>query len=105
MIDTIAMLREELATMLAEAPLPPVPAEQLHPPVDVSPRAQKTRAILRIANIHGWHDAITHFLEMKQVPYLSDLTLPQLDDLLDRMNGYVDAAETGCSLPECLPAS
>lgn len=104
MIDPVALLREELATMLAEAPLPPAATEQLHPPVDMSPRAQKMRAIVRIANIYGWHEAITHFLDTKGVPYLSDLTLPQLDDLLARMNGYVDAAETGCSLADCLPA-
>ena len=63
------------------------------------------RAILRIANAHGWQDAITHFLETKRVSHLSDLSSTQLDDLLDRMHGYVDAAETGSSLPDCLPAS
>lgn len=99
-------LREELARILAEAP-PPVapPADVDFRPVDVSPRAKAMRSILRIANAHGWQDAITHFLETKSVSYLSDLTDPQLDDLLDRMNGYVDAAETGSSLPDCLPAS
>ena len=90
--------------MLAESPLPPAASDELHTPVDVSPRAQKMRAIVRIANIYGWHEAITHFLSTKSVSYLSDLTLPQLDDLLERMNGYVDAAETGCSLVDCLPA-
>lgn len=105
MKDTVALLREELATMLAESPLPPAAPEPLHPPVDMSPRAQKMRAIVRIANIYGWHEGITHFLDTKRVSYLSDLTMPQLDYLLGRMQGYVDAAETGCSLPECLPAS
>lgn len=42
---------------------------------------------------------------MKGVPYLSDLSDPQLDDLLGRMNGYVDAAEIGASLTDYLPAS
>ena len=105
-MDPMALLREELATMLAESPLPPIEApDQSFPPVDVSPRARKTRAILRIADRYGWQSAITHFLETKGRSYLSDLTLPQLDDLLDRMEGYVDAAETGCCLPDCLPAS
>lgn len=63
------------------------------------------RSIIRIADMYGWHSAITHFLDLKGVPYMSDLTLPQLDDLLDRMHGYVDAAETGSSLPDCLPAN
>lgn len=98
-------LREELAAILAEAP-PPSPAayEADFPPVDVSPRARKMRGIMRIADRHGWHSAITHFLETRSVSYLSDLTEPQLEDLLDRMHGYVDAAETGASLEDCLPA-
>jgi len=61
--------------------------------------------IMVIANAHSWQIAVTHFLMTKGVPYLSDLTDPQLDDLLDRMQGYVDAAETGSSLAEALPAS
>lgn len=58
-----------------------------------------------IANTYGWQIAVTHFLMTRGVPYLSDLTDPQLEDLLDRMRGYVDAAETGSSLPDCLPAN
>lgn len=72
--------------------------------VDVSPRAQKMHEIMCIANAHSWQIAVRHFLMTKGVGYLSDLTDPQLDDLLDRMQGYVDAAETGASLPDCLPA-
>jgi len=56
--------------------------------------------IMVIANAHSWQIAVTHFLMTKGVPYLSDLTDPQLDDLLDRMQGYVDAAETGASLAD-----
>lgn len=73
-------------------------------PLDVSERARKTHEIMVIANTYGWQIAITHFLMTKGVPCLSDLTDPQLDDLLDRMHGYVDAAEIGASLPDCLPA-
>ena len=91
--------------MLAESPLPPASAEaDLHPPVDVSPRAVAMRAITRIADCYGWRSAITHYLETRGKTYLSDLSQPQLDDLLDRMQGYVDAAEIGASLPDCLPA-
>ena len=57
-----------------------------------------------IANQYGWQIAVTHFLLTKGVPYLSDLSDPQLDDLLNRMDGYVDAAEVGASLEGCLPA-
>jgi len=74
-------------------------------PIDVSDRAQKMHKIMMIANAYGWQIAITHFLMMKGVPYLSDLTAPQIDDLLERMEGYVDAASMGCSLADCLPAS
>lgn len=74
-------------------------------PIDVSDRARKMHSIMAIANAHGWQIAVTHFLLTKSVPYLSDLTDPQIDDLLDRMHGYVDAAETGCSLEHYLPAS
>ncbi len=74
-------------------------------PIDVSDRARKLHEIMTIANIYNWQIAITHFLMTKGAPYLSDLTDPQVDDLLDRMHGYVDAAEMGASLPDCLPAS
>ncbi|QTK37296.1 hypothetical protein [Xanthomonas citri] len=104
-MDAIALLREDLATMLAESGLPSAdPLDQLHPPVDTSPRARKVRSIIRIADLYGWHSAITHFLDMKRASYLSDLTMPQLDDLLGRMQGYVDAAEIGASLPDYAPA-
>jgi len=72
--------------------------------VDVSPRAQKMHEIMCIANAHNWQIAVRHFLMTKGVGYMSDLSDPQLDDLLDRMLGYVDAAEMGASLPDCLPA-
>lgn len=73
--------------------------------VDFSPRARKVHEIMHIANTHNWQIAVRHFLMTRGVGYLSDLSDPQLDDLLDRMHGYVDAAETGASLPDCLPAS
>lgn len=84
---------------------PALPDWTTFQPIDVSARARKMHAIMSIANSHGWQIAVTHFLIMKGVPYMSELTEPQLDDLLDRMQGYVDAAETGCSLQDCLPAS
>lgn len=75
------------------------------PALDTSPRAVKTRAILRIAQTYGWQSAIAHFLDTRKAAYLSDLTDPQIDDLMDRMDGYVDAAMTGCSLEDCFPAT
>ena len=80
-------------------------SEQLIEPFrDTAPRAIKTRAILRIAQSYGWQSAIAHFLDTRGVAYLSDLSDPQLDDLHQRMEGYVDAAQTGCSLCDDLPA-
>lgn len=102
-LDPIAL--KSLALELAAAMPPPPPVPMALQPTDVSPRAIKIRRIERIARCYEWPDAIPHFLEMKGVPYLTDLTDPQIDDLLDRMEGYVDAAETGCSLPNCLPAN
>lgn len=61
--------------------------------------------IMVIANRYGWQIAVTNFLITKSAPYLSDLTDPQLDDLLSKMHGYVDAAETGASLPDYIPAT
>lgn len=99
---------DELTTMLADAgatPSPPVAmpgyGDQL---LDQTPRARKCREITRIANMYRWQEAITLFLDSRGAEHLSDLTDPQVDDLLDRMHGYVDAAETGCSLVTDLPA-
>ncbi|MCU1139470.1 hypothetical protein [Stenotrophomonas maltophilia] len=101
-LDPIAL--KTLAIELAAA-LPPAPPDSnVGAPLDRSPRARKIRAIQRIADAHCWHSAITHFLDLKDAEYISDLTDPQLDDLLDRMNGYVDAASMGCSLADSLPA-
>lgn len=100
------LLRDEIAAIIAEAvAAPPIPADVEFVPIDVSDRAQKMRAIIRIANMHGWHSAIVMFLESRGQSHIGDLTDPQLDDLVDRMNGYVDAAEMGCSLSDCLPAT
>lgn len=102
-LDPVAL--KSLALELAAA-MPPTPDSAIdYPAVDVSPRGKMMTKIIRIADRHGWHSAITHFLQTKGVPYLSDLNELQLEDLLDRMDGYVDAAETGCSLADCLPAS
>ena len=87
----------------AEEPPLRLPDWTTHQPVDVSERALKMHKIMVIANTYSWQIAITHFLITKGVPYLSDLTDPQLDDLLGRMHGYVDAVETGASLTD-LPA-
>lgn len=67
-------------------------------------RARKTREILRIADRHGWHSAVTHFLDTRGAEKFGDLSDPQLDDLLNRMQGYVDAAQTGCDPSDALPA-
>jgi len=101
-LDPISL--KTLAIELAAA-LPPVPPDaHMGAPLDTSPRARRIRAIQRIADTYGWHSAITHFLDLKCACYLSDLTDPQLDDLHQRMHGYIDAAEMGCSLADCLPA-
>ncbi len=96
------MLHDELVAILKEAA--PTAATVDFEPVDISRRAITMRAILRIADTYNWRSAITHYLETRGTAFLSDLTQPQLDDLLDRMHGYVDAAEMGASLPDCLPA-
>lgn len=94
-----------LAIELAAAIPPAPPSDMQDRPIDVSERARAIRAIQRIAHAHHWEDAITHFLETRGAQYMSDLSMPQLSDLLDRMHGYVDAAETGCSPANCLPAT
>jgi len=99
-------LRDEIAAIIADAvQANPVPADIQFDAIDVSPRAQTMRAIIRIANAHGWHSAIVMFLESRGESHIADLSEPQLEDLLDRMQGCVEAAEMGCSLADCLPAS
>ena len=99
---TLKSLALELAAAMPPSPLDSDPTG---PVLDQSPRARRMRAITRIADRHSWHCAITHFLDTRGASYMSDLTDPQLEDLLDRMEGYVDAAETGSSLSDCLPAT
>lgn len=101
----LRLVGQESAPPAEAAPTNTLPDLAAHEAVDVSPRAMKMHEISMIAAANGWKLAITHFLRLKGVPYMSDLTDPQLDDLLGRMQGYVDAAEMGCSLPDCLPAA
>jgi hypothetical protein len=102
-LDAVAL--KSLALELAAA-MPPTPDIAIdYPAVDVSPKGMKVTEIIRIADRYSWHSAITHFLQTKGVPYLGDLSPTQVDDLHQRMLGYVDAAETGCSLEDCLPAT
>lgn len=100
-LDPIAL--KTLAIELASALPPAAPDSGAASPLDLSPRAKTMRAIQRIADSYGWHSAITHFLDMKDAEYVSDLSNPQLADLHERMVGYVDAAEMGCSLADSLP--
>ncbi len=83
------------------AAMPPPLAEQGR---DMSPRARKCRQIQRIADQYHWQCAIEHFLDMKGAMYLSDLTEIQVEDLLERMHGYVDGAMCGHDLPDSPPA-
>lgn len=102
-LDPIAL--KTLALELAAA-MPPTPIADIdYPAVDVSPRAVKMTRVIRIANTYNWPDAIPHFLRSRGVSHILDLSDTQLDDLEDRMDGYVDAAMTGSSLEDCLPAS
>lgn len=102
-LDPIAL--KTLAIELAAAMPPTEPCDIDYPAVDVSPRAIKMARVVRIANQYNWPDAIPHYLRSRGVSHLSDLSDPQLDDLCDRMDGYVDAAMTGASLEDCLPAT
>ena len=102
-LDPIAL--KTLAIELAAAMPPTPPSDIDYPPVDISERAIKMTKIIRIANYYNWPDAIPHFLRSRGVPHIFDLNDTQLDDLEGRMDGYVDAAMTGCSLADCLPAS
>lgn len=102
-LDAIAL--KTLAIELAAAMPPSSDCDIDYPAVDISPRAIKMTGIIRIAQSYNWPDAIPHFLRSRGVSHLSDLSTAQLDDLQDRMDGYVDAAMTGCSLADCLPAS
>lgn len=101
---SLKLVEPESAQSARPAPAVALPDLATHEAVDVSPRAIKMHEIMRIAHAHGWQIAVRHFLMTKGVGYVSDLTDPQLDDLLDRMHGYVDAAEMGACMPDCLPA-
>lgn len=57
-----------------------------------------------IALAYGWHDVVAHYLDTRGVGYLADLSLPQLEDLASRLEGYLDALEHGHSPPDHPPA-
>lgn len=74
---------------------------QLLPALEQTPRARKQRAINRISGRYQWGpETVAHFLDMKGVPYLADLSDPQLDDLFERMCAYEDSAINGWSSPD-----
>jgi len=100
MFDQVKL--KALAIELSAAMPPPPESLQER---DVSPRARRMRQIQRIADQYRWQEAINHFLDSRGACYMTDLTDPQLSDLLDRMEGYVDAAMCGHDLPDSLPAS
>ena len=103
-LDKVAL--KSLALELAAAMPPPRRSEDaVLPQVDVSPRAKATRAILRIADLYGWHGAVIDFLQDRSASYLSDLTDDQLRELLGVMESFVDIADTGSCRPDCLAAS
>ena len=101
-LDPVSLKALAMELAASMPPCPPSPGEGA---TDVSPRGIKIARIERLARRYEWPDAIPHFLQTKCVPYITDLTDPQLEDLLQRMEGYVDAAEMGCSLADCLPAT
>lgn len=76
------------------------------PDVDTSPRGIQTRAIKRIMHAYPWGaDAVRFFLDTRGLAYISELNDTQLDDLQYRMDGYVDAAMTGCDSIDAPPAT
>lgn len=80
-------------------------AEHLQAPcLDTSPRATQIRAILRIAQNYGWQSAVAQFLDAHGVGAIAHLPDDLLEALHHRMEAYVDAAMTGCSPKDILPA-
>ncbi len=68
------------------------------PALDPSPRARMERAVNWVAARFAWGpETVAHFLDTRGVAYLSDLSMPQLEDLLERMQAYEDAAAHGHS--------
>lgn len=80
-------------------------AEQLVPPaLDTSPSARLIREILRIAQTYGWQPAVAAYLDARGLGSLASLTESELEELADRMAGYVEAAQYGCDPFDALPA-
>lgn len=79
-------------------------AHMLAAPLEQSERARQIRAINRIALTYSWQSAVAHFLDTRGAGYLSELSDPQVEDLHDRMLGYLDGAMTACDSEDALPA-
>ena len=73
-------------------------------PLEQTPRARAEREILRIAWTYGWQPAVSRYLDAQAAPSLSALTDDQVEQLLERMQRYLDCAMTAGDFDEALPA-
>lgn len=72
--------------------------------IDQSVRARTIREINRIALRYQWGDAVARAVDRAGVRSLYSMTDDQLADTADTMRRLVDCAESGCDLPDVLPA-
>jgi hypothetical protein len=81
-------------------------AQNFIPPMEQTPRARMVRAVNRIAGRFSWGpETVAHYLDTRGATYITDLSLPQLEDLHDRMLAYEDSAMHGFSSPDEPPAN
>lgn len=73
-------------------------------PIDQSERARNIREINRISNRHNWGVVVEQAIDRAAASHLDGLDNAQICDLVEEMRLLVDRAETGCDMPDVLPA-
>jgi len=100
------MLREELATIIAEelAVLPDKDTLIDLPMLIQSPRARAVRRISEIANSRGWQIEVARVLDRYHASYVDDLTDDAVIALRDRMEYFEECVQCACDPDDAPPA-
>lgn len=97
----VGLIESNMSKAAKVKPALRVVSAEPQPEVDISPRGIKIRAIEALAAPHPWgRMAIRQYLDAKRVPYPSDLTDGQLEELESRIERFADMESCGHYQPD-----